>query len=385
MTNDALWRPTDLRACVDLMLKARGWPTTAEPERLGAMVRALSVSYNEHGVAVQGGGHAARLGFFLARDIPKSAWALRDLVRGGVWARGGEIDLKVLDLGAGMGATTFGLLQCLQAYGIRGRVRATLVDADSVALAIAADLGRRLRWDGIALELSTSVGDAHAYKASSHVDVVLMGQVLSELDQSGAPEDRARVHALSLAQRLQSSVRDSGTLCIVEPALKDRTRHLHAVRDAMLGDGRATVYAPCLHTAPCPALAREEDWCHDDVLVDLPDWLVPTARAAGLRYQGLTLAYLLLRKDGRRLRDAIAGEGVGRATSAVIASKGKTEVVLCGDARSGEQRGRLRLLDRDQTSENAPWLSLKHGDLVRFEGELPERSRLSKKTLVIVQ
>ena len=383
--NDALWRPTDLRACVDAMLKARGWPTTAEPERLGAMVRALSASYNEHGVAVHGGGHAARLGFFLARDIPKSAWALRDLVRGGVWKPGQEVDLKVLDLGAGMGATTFGLMQCLLAHGLRGRVRAMLVDADSVALAIAADVGRRLHWDGLELELSTSVGDAHAYKPSSHMDVVLMGQVLSELDQRGAPEDRAALHAGALVQRLQNSVRDTGTLCVVEPALKDRTRHLHAVRDALIPSGGATVYAPCLHTAPCPALARDEDWCHDDVAVDLPDWLVPTARAAGLRYQGLTLAYLLLRRDGLHLRDAVSGDGVGRATSGVIASKGKTEVVLCGDAREGEQRGRLRLLDRDQTPENAPWLALKHGDLVQFAGELPERSRLTKKTLVVVR
>src|SRR2546430_10323085 len=27
---------------------------------------------------------------------------------------------------------------------------------------------------------------------------------------------------------------------------------------------RATVYSPCLHEQPCPALARPDDWCHEE-------------------------------------------------------------------------------------------------------------------------
>src|SRR3712207_8562489 len=63
--------------------------------------------------------------------------------------------------------------------------------------------------------------------------------------------------------------------------------------------GSATVFAPCLHAASCPMLAIETEWCHEDLAVDLPPWTVPLARAAGLRWQGLTFSYLVLRKDGR--------------------------------------------------------------------------------------
>lgn len=378
--------PEGLRETIDVMLRARGWPTTSEPERLGAMVRSLSASYNQEGVAVAGGGHAARLGFFLVRDIPKSAWALRDLVRGGVWKAGDSVDLKVLDLGAGMGATTFGLMGCLAAHGIRGDVRATLVDADAGALNVAAELARKLSFEGLRLEVSTRVGDAHAYRPAAPVDLVLMGQVLSELDQRVPAEERVAAHVRSIAERLKSSVKPHGTLCIVEPALRGRTRHLHALRDALITGQAATVFSPCLHAGSCPALLREEDWCHDDVDVDVPDWLIPTARAAGLRYQGLTLSYLNLRRDERTLRSMFPTElRAARATSGAIVSKGKCEGVLCGDIDAGEHRARLRLLDKEQTEHNVAWLNLRHGDVVTFEGEPPLKGRIARDTKVHVQ
>ena len=50
-------------------------------------------------------------------------------------------------------------------------------------------------------------------------------------------------------------------------------------------------------------LATEGDWCHEDLPIDLPPWVAPLARAAGLRWQRLTFSYLALRRDGRRLFD----------------------------------------------------------------------------------
>src|SRR5580700_2681488 len=93
------------------------------------------------------------------------------------------------------------------------------------------------------------------------------------------------------------------------------TRHSHRVRDAVLSTpatappssrSPVTVFAPCLHAAPCPALARDSDWCHEDLDVDLPGWLVPVAKAAGLRHEGLTFSYLVLRgAEGRGERGGL--------------------------------------------------------------------------------
>ena len=70
-------------------------------------------------------------------------------------------------------------------------------------------------------------------------------------------------------------------LVVVEPALRDRTRHLHRVRERLMASEAVTLFAPCLHRAACPALATKGDWCHEDLPLDLPEWLVPLARAAG--------------------------------------------------------------------------------------------------------
>src|SRR6202044_548425 len=85
------------------------------------------------------------------------------------------------------------------------------------------------------------------------------------------------------------------------------------------------------------ALARETDWCHEDIDVDLPAWLVPVARAAGLRHEGLTFSYLVLRAPGPgadRLVDHIgASPGARRlrVVSNIVRTKGKREAYLCGE------------------------------------------------------
>jgi hypothetical protein len=125
------------------------------------------------------------------------------------------------------------------------------------------------------------------------------------------------------------------------------------------------VFAPCLHAATCPALAHEGDWCHEDLEIDLPAWLVAPARAAGLRWQGLTFSYLVLKNDvgpaaARRLR----------VISAPIVTKGKIEAFLCGDlgeAHGGGGRIRAVRLDRDRGGDNAAWDELMRGDVLEIE------------------
>ena len=162
-------------------------------------------------------------------------------------------------------------------------------------------------------------------------DLVLLGQTLSELDLEEDEATRILRHAALLGSLLARTA-TNGALVVVEPALRDRTRHLHAVRDAMLGSASPpTVFAPCLHAETCPALAVEGDWCHEDLDVDVPPWLVPVARAAGLRWEGLTFSYLVLRRDSRTLARAVSeGLSTVRVVSGMLRTKGKRELYLCG-------------------------------------------------------
>jgi len=374
----------DWRDTLDAVARARGWPTSSDVARLAAHVTALSEAYNDASrasAAVKDAG-AARLGFSFARDVPKGAAAVRELVATGA-LRDGPV-LSVLDIGAGLGATTWGVVRALEAAGGTGTAEVTWIDSDARALEVASAIARGREGKGaIAVKVTTlprALAAVGAFDDLARFDVVLVGQVLSELDV-GAPEDvRVERHAKLLATWLDRRVEPHGSLVVVEPALRDRSRHLHRVRDVLAASG-ATIFAPCLHAAPCPALARETDWCHEDLDVDLPAWLVPVARAAGLRREGLTFSYLVLRKDGATLASAFpvpASATRLRVVSGAIATKGKLEAFLCGELdREGERivaRARTMRLDRDGSATNAAWDNLARGDVLSID-PAPELDR----------
>lgn len=365
--------------CVlDLVLKPIRRPelTTSDVARLAPAVKALSAAYNN----AQAEGERtklpleARVAFSFPRDVPKGAAAVRELVASGVLTIPADRPLRVLDLGAGLGAMTWGLVRALEASGAKGRVEALLVDEDQEALlraeAIARAAAANLGASGIELAITTKRLDLtsakeRAAQSFSPRDVVILGQVLSEISPREDPAVRLESQSTMVADVLRTMVAPDGALVIVEPALRDRTRHLHALRDLLLQRGLATVFAPCLHAASCPMLPIETEWCHEDLPIDLPSWVVPLARAAGLRWQGLTFSYLVLRKDGMTpgLRlSPDAGKVRFRTVSDLLGSKGKVELVICGE---DGQRRRLRRLDRDAALDvGVPFSELRRGDIV---------------------
>ncbi|HEY3817614.1 MAG TPA: small ribosomal subunit Rsm22 family protein [Polyangiaceae bacterium] len=374
MPRSSLLRPLeeDWRDTLDAIARARGWPASTDVARLAAQVEALSHAYNDPSrasAAIRDAG-AARLGFSFARDVPKGAAAVRELVATGALQVGAG--LRILDVGAGLGATTWGVVRALEAAGGSGIVEATWLDSDARALEVASAIARAREGTGaIRLRVTTMHRPATgAFDALPRFDLVLVGQVLSELDVGAADDARVARHAELLATWLDRRVEPHGSLVVVEPALRDRSRHLHRVRDALVASG-ATVFAPCLHAAPCPVLARETDWCHEDLDVDLPAWLVPVARAAGLRREGLTFSYLVLRKDGVTLASSVAVPASAtrlRVVSGAIATKGKLESFLCGELdRDGARvvaRARTMRLDRDRSPKSAAWDALARGDVL---------------------
>jgi Mitochondrial small ribosomal subunit Rsm22 len=406
----------DWRGTLDSVARQRGWPGSGDVRALAARLVALSSAYNDPAVAraaVKDAG-PARLAFAFARDVPKGAAAVRELVATGVLEPGSG-PLRVLDVGAGLGATTWGLVRALEAHRRRERprvaapgqvasmgpaespgspvhVHATWVDADRQALEVGSDVVRARAGQGGAGSIALSVtavarsiargsGAAVPPGDSARYDVVLVGNVLSELDVGEPPDVRVERHAALLGDLLERNLESHGALVVIEPALRDRTRHLHRVRDVLAARG-ATVFAPCLHARPCPALVAGGDWCHEDLPIDLPRWLVPVARAAGLRREGLTFSYLVLRRDGARLADHAgeigpaatrAGAGRLRVVSDLIRTKGKREAFVCGElgapacaAAAGPRASRVRVerLDRDRAMGNLVWDTLARGDLL---------------------
>lgn len=365
-----------------------------DPARLAPLVQALAAIYNDDRLtglrASPKERLAARLGFWLPRDVPKVEGAVREAIAiGRIRLR--DEPLRVLDVGAGLGASHRGLARALAAAGQTGTIDVLAIDDDREALRLAAAVhARRPREGAVEIRLRVEPGNAAevATAARTKNDVILLGQVLSELDLDRTPEERVELHAERIAAIVRERLAPRGVLVIVEPALRSRTRHLQAVRSALIARG-LSILAPCLHHGRCPLLGREGDWCHEDLPVDLPPFLVPIAKRAGLRWEGLTFSYLVVVQRGPRLVDALpSAPNRVRAVSSLLVTKGKTEVVVCGDPLRGEvpdddplgpHGARIGRLDRARADANRALDAIGRGDVVTV-GALDEKLRLGKET-----
>jgi len=290
---------------------------------------------------------AARAAFFTIADAMKIAVPLGELAnRGAIPARR---PLRVVDLGAGCGALSLGLVASLESDATGGAMfELLLVDGDLDALRIAAGALRELSaHHATMVSITTRVADVTT-TAIPPADLILAGSVLNELPVT---------ERLPLVERALAALAPDGALILIEPALRDTSRALHQLRDAALAAG-AHVFAPCTRQgAPCPMLASPDDWCHEDRPLTLPPRTAELARLTHLRDSGMKFSYLVLRKQPLRLVDR---EHAWRVVSEPLSSKGKLEIHGCSDAG----RVPLRLLRRNRSEANRAFEKAHRGDVV---------------------
>ncbi len=367
------------RVALDAVADLRRWPKTHEHAKIAAHVSRVSAAYNHEGHDVvakldRNDALAARTEFFFPRDLAKGWGAVRELVRSGAIGDASR-PLRILDLGAGVGAMTWGIARALADEPNRTKaVEAVLIDGDADALKVAEQISeRRKSIDGVSVKIETmrQIAPFSASLVGGPFDLVIAGQLLSELDRDIDAEERVVRHVRLIRSWLDAIV-ENGSLILVEPALRDRTRHLHRIRDVIANEKLATIFAPCLHAESCPMLARDDDWCSEDLPIDLPEWLATIARGAGLRWQGSTFSYLVLRKDDASLAAFTKSRDARfRVVSDRIETKGKTEFYLCGTTKAGEENrtGKIRVtrLDRHETPENRAWDAIGRGAVIGID------------------
>ena len=226
---------------------------------------------------------------------------------------------RVLDLGAGTGAA-------------REAIRARWIDAEVVAVdkvpgpgILRADVTRAVRPAGV----------------DGRFDVLVAAHLLNELPFDA--DGRARLVLAWCSELLQPD----GTCILVEPALRETSRQLLAVRDRLLAAGLFVV-APCLWQGPCPALLRERDFCH------------MSAAAIVQGRSRVDFSYLVLRKQGASCTDTSRF----RIVSDPMKDKGRLRLFACGPA------GRLLVtrLDRDRSPDNHLLDEIERGAVVNIQG-----------------
>ena len=342
---------------VDGVLQERLGDIAGKPSLLLPAIAALSDAYNAGKARPprDRASLAARLALFLRADLGKAAVCVEECTAAG---RAWPSPLRVLDVGAGLGAAGLGAVEQLRAGGADGHLHVVSLDDDVEALEIAHALWK--------VAAATRLGDvtheprlwsatnAGAALGADPYDLVLASAVLCEL---GVAPD-------ALVGRLLDALTPDGVLIIIEPALRETSRALLALRDRLVARGDVTIIAPCTRTGPCPALVDARDWCHEDRSLSPSPGLARLAAATSLRRGGLKFSYLTVRRHGPTLAEASGLADPLRVVSDPIVSKGKLELWVCGP----DGRRRLVRLKRDRGETNAPFGEARRGDLVSAEG-----------------
>jgi ribosomal protein RSM22 (predicted rRNA methylase) len=312
---------------------------TSERERIGALRGDADL--------------AARAVFFSVADAAKVMVPLAEL--DGLGLLPASKPLRVLDVGAGVGAMSLGLAAYLRPCGPRA-LDIVAVDRDRAALAVFEGAFEAVEGSRLGV-IATEVDEPRW--GGGKFDLVLAGSLFNEVLVE---------HQLELARELLEALTPGGALIIVEPALRDTARDLHRLRDALVEAGDAHVFAPCIrHASPCPMLADERDWCHEDRPTQLPPRAGKLAAATGLRDRGLKFSYLVLRGQAASLVDApAANRRALRVVSQPARQKGKLELFGCGDGG----RSRVRLVRRHRSPANRSFERVARGDvLILGEGD----------------
>ncbi len=241
---------------------------------------------------------------------------------------------RALDLGAGTGAA---------GQAVRARhAGVELLSVDRVAGPgiIVADLTRSGRPAGV----------------HGRFDLIVAAHLLNELPLS--VDERARLVLSWIGEWLGPG----GVCVLLEPALRETSRDLLGVRDRLIDRGLFVV-APCLWQGPCPALARERDWCHDS--------------AAALSRSRVDFSYLVVAATGEVNRN----QDLFRVVSDRLEEKGRQRLYGCGPAG----RHPIVRLDRERSPANVAFDTAERGQLLQVRGVAPagDGLRVTRDTVVV--
>jgi len=322
---------------------------------------------------------AAYLAYFLPVNLAK-VQALLDELPPDSLCRSADQPLKVLDVGSGSGTGALAVLDWMRQQGTQRDVAIVAVDQALPALQEAERLwqaygqsssGPSSMLTRIHANLQRS-GSLDLCKQEGPFELIVTANALSELWREARDTIGLRV---TFVRSLLDLLVPHGSLIIMEPALRDTSRELHLVRDRLLEAGVCTVYSPCLHDRPCPALIKEGGWCHEERPWTPPPIVSAVDQVVGFIKDALKFSYVILRKDGKTI--VPRRPDLFRVVSELREMKGEKRAWLCNETGRPEV-GRQ---DRLRSESNAAVDDWHRGAIVRIS-EIVRKTKDGRQSTV---
>lgn len=222
-----------------------------------------------------GGAEAALLGygiFYYPQTWTRSRFPLIEAAELRGWRAPTERAIKILDIGAGMGAASSSLAQlCVQRYGCPA-ADITLVDHSPQALAQTHALKQVLETEGVPITLSTRKADLRSREAlpkpkDETFDLIIISFALNE-----AFGENQEKKAVAWIRKLKPLLNEGGLLLIIEPALRPQSESLYKIADTLINSAVFHAWGPQLHNGACPAHYDGKYWSHE-----VREWTPPAS------------------------------------------------------------------------------------------------------------
>lgn len=316
----------------------------------------LSRSYLEDPATVM-----AYLSYFVPVNLSKIQVLLDEMPTDPLQER-----FSVLDLGSGPGTGSVAVLDWWHYQKHTGALTVVAVDSSPAALGQANQLWIRYCQMVGMTTASFERHEGNLEQASwltqvrprAPFDIIILANSLNELYVCAKDPIAARTNFVAEALSLLAP---SGTMMILEPALRETSRALHHVRDRLLKEKQCTVFSPCLHENRCPALVNPYDWCHEERAWDPPTEIRQIDDEVGFIKDALKFSYLLLRKDARTIVER--RPDVYRVVSELRELKGEKRAWLCNE----QGRHEVGRQDRLASSQNEAFDAWHRGAIVQIE------------------
>ena len=312
--------------------------------------------------------------YFLVPNMLKVQWIFEQQHFADLFSE--ETEVRIADIGCGPCTGILAAAQYWQSHAPQQKLSCVAVDQNTAMLKDGRNLLNKLTEhnskDGTTLTThAATLAQLRKALGNNRFHILIVANVLNEL--------RSTEERFDFVSRLMSQhLTPNGRLVIIDPALQRSTRDLMLLRDQLVTEQKvARVLAPCLHQQLCPMrIANPRDWCHSYLEWERPQVIADLDMLVGNRKEYLKMSYMVMSAVQNVPKQKIGD--TWRVVSAPMKSKGKVEILFCGE--NGKML-RVTRLDKDRSKENSGLDQLQRGDVVRYGGD----ERCLPNTVVAIQ